>query len=73
MARGIILQRNTLKVLRAVAELEDVTANELLERIVRDSFDGKSTFSDAVLPAIQKFTTIYGLPPKGSDPKQTPK
>ena len=39
MARGIVLESETLKVLKALAELEGVIASELLERILLHTFD----------------------------------
>jgi hypothetical protein len=41
MARGIVLESKTLKVLKALAELEGVIASELLERILLHAFDGE--------------------------------
>jgi len=63
MARGLTLKKTTLKVLKAVAELEEISVGELLERIVRHSFEGKVTFSDKAMRSIQKLKAIYDLSP----------
>lgn len=67
MGRGLILQPNTLKVLKALAELDNVTTGELLERIVLCAFDGKVAFSGEALQPIQKLKSIYGLTAAGME------
>jgi hypothetical protein len=61
MGRGLTLAPGTLKVLKALAELENVTTSELLERIVLCAFDGKVAFLGEALQPIQKLKSIYGL------------
>jgi hypothetical protein len=61
MSRGLTLESNTLKVLKALAELENVSTGELLERIVLCAFEGKVAFSGEALAPIQKLKAIYGL------------
>jgi hypothetical protein len=56
-------------VLKAVAEFEDVTVNELLERIVTLAFEGKCPFSDNTLKAVARLKGIYGLDGENSDSK----
>lgn len=73
MSRGPNLEGATLKVLRAVAELEDVPVNVLMERIVLDSFEGKSPFSTEALQTIEKLKAIYGLTRKEMQGRTGPK
>ena len=61
MGRGLTLESNTLKVLKALAELENVSSGELLERIVHCAFEGEVAFSGEALQPIQKLKAIYGL------------
>ena len=42
---GVRLEKRLLKVLKAVAELKDMTLGDLLEGIILHSFEGKSAFS----------------------------
>ncbi len=64
---GVRLEKRMLKVLKAVAELKDVSLGDLLEGIVLHAFDGKAPFSPATLHEIEKFRAIYGLTLKASD------
>ena len=64
---GARLERRLLKVLKAVAELKDMTLGDLLEGIVLHAFDGKSPFSQDTLKEIEKFKQIYGLTLHASD------
>ena len=51
-----------IKVLRAIAELRDLSLGELLEAIVQDAFAGKPAFEESMLPPIRELPTNYGLP-----------
>ena len=55
------MEKRLLKVLKAVAELKDMSLGDLLEGIVLHSFEGKCAFSKDTLRQIQQFRTIYGL------------
>lgn len=59
---GIRIEKRILKVLKAVAELKEMTLGDLIEGIVLHSFDGKpSPFSPDTLAAIADLRRIYGL------------
>ncbi len=58
---GTRLEKNLLKVLKAVAELKDVSLADLLESIVLHAFEGKAPFSDRTLHEIAEFKKLYGL------------
>lgn len=58
MSRGVTLEAGTLKVLKAVAELEDMRASDLLQWIVTDAFDGKVSFSGKTLQSIERLKVI---------------
>ena len=59
---GIRVEKRILKVLKALAELKDMTLGDLIEGIVLHSFDGKpSPFSPETLAAIADLKRIYGL------------
>lgn len=50
-----------LKVLKAMAELHDMTLGDLLEGIVLHAFEGKAAFERASLERIAQLKKIYGL------------
>ena len=58
---GVRIEKRLLKVLKAVAELKDMTLGDLLEGIVLHAFEGKAPFSPQTLKEIQQFKSIYGL------------
>jgi len=61
------MEKNLLKVLKAVAELKDLSLGDLLEGIVLHAFEGKATFSKESLRQIEQFRRIYGLTLTASD------
>lgn len=67
---GVRLEKRLLKVLKAVAELKDMTLGDLLEGIVLHAFDGKAPFSPETLREIEQFKKIYGLTLRSSDSHQ---
>ena len=67
---GVRMERRLLKVLKAVAELKDMTLGDLLEGVVLHAFEGKAPFSEATLKEIEQFKKIYGLTLKASDSHQ---
>jgi hypothetical protein len=67
---GVRLEKRLLKVLKAVAELKDLSLGDLLEGIVLHAFEGKAPFSEQTLKEIEQFTTIYGMTLKASDSHQ---
>ena len=64
---GVRLEKCMLKVLKAVAELKDMSLSDLLEGIVLHAFEGKPPFSQQTLKEIEQFKAIYGLTLKASD------
>jgi hypothetical protein len=64
---GVRLEKRLLKVLKAVAELKDMSLGDLLEGIVLHVFEGKTPFSAATLAEIAQFRKIYGLTLKATD------
>ena len=64
---GIRIEKRLLKVLKAVAELKDMTVGDLLEGILLHVFEGKTPFSEASLRQISEFKKIYGCDLKASD------
>ena len=67
---GVRLERRMLKVLKAVAELKDMSLGDLLEGVVLHAFEGKAPFSAETLKEIDQFKKIYGLTLKASDSHQ---
>ena len=58
---GVRMEKRLLKVLKAVAELTDLTLGDLLEGIVLHAFENKTPFSPDTLKAIEQFRALYGL------------
>ncbi len=58
---GIRIEKRLLKVLKAVAELKDMSLGDLLEGIVLHAFEGKSAFTPETLKQITGIKEIYGL------------
>jgi hypothetical protein len=58
---GVRMEKRLLKVLKALAELKDLTLGDLLEGIVLHAFDGKAPFSAETRGAIAELKRIYGL------------
>jgi hypothetical protein len=64
---GIRIEKRLLKVLKALAELKDVSMGDLLEGIVLHAFEGKSAFSSETLKQIAQLKGIYGLTLSATD------
>lgn len=58
---GLRIERNTLKVLKGLAEYLDVSLGNLVEGIVLHAFDGRAPFSPPVLEKINSLKDVYGL------------
>jgi len=58
---GLRIEKRLLKVLKALAELKDISVGDLLEGIVLHAFEGKAPFSSETLKQIAEFKGIYGL------------
>jgi hypothetical protein len=64
---GVRIEKRLLKVLKAVAELKDMTLGDLIEGIVLHAFEGKAPFSPRTLQEIERFNQIYGMTLRASD------
>ena len=64
---GVRIEKRMLKVLKAIAELKDLTLGDLLEGIVLHAFEGKAPFGERTLKEIEQFKTLYGMTLKASD------
>ena len=58
---GVRMEKRVVKVLKALAELEDLSLGDLLEGIVLHAFEGKAPFSKATLARIRQLRRVYGL------------
>ena len=58
---GVRMEKRIVKVLKALAELYDISLGDLLEGIVLHAFDGKSPFGDESLRRIADLKRVYGL------------
>jgi hypothetical protein len=64
---GVRMEKRLLKVLKALAELKDLSLGDLLEGIVLHSFEGKAPFSKESLGQIRELKKIYGMTLRASD------
>jgi hypothetical protein len=64
---GVRMEKRLLKVLKALADLKDLSLGDLLEGIVFHAFEGKTPFSSATLKQIAELKRIYGLDLKAKD------
>ena len=64
---GVRVEKRLLKVLKAFAELTDITLGDLLEGIVLHAFEGKAPFSKESLGQIAELKKIYGLTLRATD------
>jgi hypothetical protein len=58
---GVRMERRLVKVLKALAELYDLSLGELLERLVVTTFAGRKPFSEATLARVAELARIYAL------------
>jgi hypothetical protein len=58
---GLRIERNTLKVLKALAEYLDLSLGDLVEGIVLHVFEGQAPFSPPTLAKIEQLKAVYGL------------
>lgn len=58
---GVRIEANLLKVLKAVAELRDLSLGELIEGIALHALEGKTAFADSSLARIGMLREVYGL------------
>ena len=64
---GIRIEKRLLKVLKALAELKDLSVGDLLEGIVLHAFEGKAAFSKQTLAQIAELKKIYRLARRAAD------
>ena len=64
---GVRIEKRLLKVLKAFAELKDLTLGDLLEGIVLHAFEGKAPFSKESLHQIAELKKIYGMTLQAKD------
>jgi hypothetical protein len=64
---GVRIEKRLLKVLKAFAELKDLTLGDLLEGIVLHAFEGKTPFGKESLQQINELKKIYGMTLRASD------
>lgn len=58
---GVKIEKRILKVLKATAEIHDMTLGDLIEGIVLHAFEGKAPFERPTLERIAQLKKIYGL------------
>src|SRR3954466_3291233 len=64
---GVRLEKRLLKVLKALAELHDLSLGDLLEGIVLHAFEGKAPFGERTRAQIAELEKVYGLDLKAAD------
>jgi hypothetical protein len=64
---GVRIEKRLLKVLKALAELKELSVGDLLEGIVLHAFEGKAPFSKETLQQVEQLRRIYGLTLTASD------
>jgi hypothetical protein len=58
---GVRIEKRLLKVLKALAELFEISLGDLLEGIVLHAFEGRSPFDEEAQQRIATLKEIYGL------------
>jgi len=58
---GLRIEKQMLKVLKALAEYHDMSLGDLVEGIVLHAFEGKSAFGEGSLARIEDLKRIYGM------------
>ena len=58
---GLRIERNTLKVLKGLAEYLDLSLGDLVEGIVLHAFEGKAPFGPPTLGKVDQLKAVYGL------------
>ena len=58
---GVRLEKQMLKVLKALADSLDLTLSDLLEGIVLHAFEGKAPFSKGTLAKVAELRRVFGL------------
>ena len=58
---GVRLEKRLLKVLKAVAELKDMSLGDLIEGMALHAFEGKCAFETTTVEKIAELKKVYGL------------
>lgn len=58
---GVRMEKRIVKVLKAIAELHDISLGDLLEGVVLHAFEGKCAFSNKTQTRIAQLKDIYEL------------
>ncbi len=58
---GVRMEKRLVKVLKALADLKDISLGDLLEGIVLHAFDGKAPFEEETLAQIEVLKRLHGL------------
>jgi len=58
---GVRIEQRMLKVLKALAELYDLSLGDLLEGIVLHAFEGKAPFDEQARQHIEALKGVYGM------------
>lgn len=58
---GVRLEKRLVKVMKAIAELRDISLGDLIEGLALHAFDGVQPFSNETLEAVGRLKMIYGL------------
>jgi hypothetical protein len=67
---GVRIEKRLLKVLKALAELKDLSLGDLLEGICLHALDGKAPFEKETLRQVRELKRIYGLTLTAGDSHQ---
>jgi hypothetical protein len=67
---GVRVEKRLLKVLKALAELKDLSLGDLLEGICLHALEGKAPFEKETLKQIKELKRIYGLSLTATDSHQ---
>lgn len=58
---GVRLEKQMLKVLKALADSLDITLGDLLEGIVLHAFEGKAPFAKSTRAKVAELRKVFGL------------
>ena len=64
---GVRVEKRILKVLKSIAEYNEISLGDLLEGIVLHSFEGKVPFSPESLKRIEQLKEVFDLDLKAED------
>jgi hypothetical protein len=67
---GVRIEKRLLKVLKALAELKDLSLGDLLEGICLHALEGKAPFERETLKQIKELKRIYSLSLTAADSHQ---